>query len=568
MGLLKPPPGVLQQPAHPLAQGLTACWLLNEGAGSITHDYAHALSAVGNPAPAWGPDRCDFNGADQVFLGDITIDLETDFTVVAKVCADPVSLEHAAVGIGDPTYGCRFVLGYFTSGRYRCLFREDDNSNIVNVYNSGDEFDDGRPHQIAFSFAKSIDTYYCVADATVVNSSAPWAYTAIHASKVSIGSAYYGGNLANYWPGSVYYVYIYRRALTPGEIIRLYHEPFAMFERPFALAAVGPTAGGVLELAGSVGAASACNASAEVIRALSGSIVATSTCTAMGRLNRRLGGSLSAGATISGSLSETGTVTLSGTIQALSTLAGSLQVTLVSPPPQAVPARETAWLTDALLNGATAQAFKLGTALTRGWFWVRREGCSAIYRGPGLDAVDFGDILDVAEPQAETFTVPTYLAHEPGSTYCYVVRRFNGCGHQELTTAAAVTVSIGLDGKLADPVPNEVFGLEAKPTDGNRIRLRWFYCPLDQKAAPEVFKVYGDGGTGQVDLNTVLATIAYEGRKFYSHHTDVLAVGRYTLVVRAEGLAGAEGVTLATVCCPIAACNPEPATILAAEAIP
>jgi hypothetical protein len=568
MGLLKPPPGVLPRPAHPLAQGLAACWLLNEGAGSETHDYAHALTAAGNPAPAWGPGRCDFNGADHVFLGDITIDLETDFTVVAKVRADPVSLEHAAVGIGDPTYGCRFVLGCFTSGRYRCLFREDNNTNIANVYNSGTEFDDGQPHQLAFSFAKSINTYYCLTDTVLIYTSAPWAYTAVHPSKMSIGSAYHGGTFDSYWPGSIYYVYVYSRALTPGEIAQLYREPFAMFERPAALAAVALTAGGVLNLTGSLGAASTCSANANVARMLSGSTAAMSACAATGRLNRRLSGAVVAGSAISGSLSETGTVTLSGTIQALSAMAASLQVTPAPPPPQTVPEGETVWLTDALLNGMTAQAFKLGTALTRGWFWVRREDCAAIYRGPSPDAVDFGSILDVVEPHLQATTLPTYLSHEPGSKHCYVVRRFNSCGHQELTTAAAVMVSIGPDGKRVDPAPNAVFGLKAKRIDGNGIRLRWFYCPLDQGAAPEVFKVYGDGGTGQVDLETPLATVSYEGRRFYHYQANASADGRYTFVIRAQSASGTESVTLATVRCVVETHAPEAATIFAAEAIP
>lgn len=568
MGLLKPPPGVLLRPAHPLAQGLAACWLLNEGASNATHDYAHALTAAGNPVPAWGPGRCDFNGVDQAFLADITIDIEQDFTVVTKVRVDPVSLEHAAVGMGDPTYGCRFVLGCFTSGKYRCLFREDDNTNVVNIYDNGAEFDDGQPHQLAFSFAKSIDTYYCLTDTAVISTSAPSAYTAIHASKVSIGSAYHGGNFGNYWPGSVYYVYIYRRALTPGEVIRLYREPFAMFEHPAPLAALALPTGTVLNLAGAIDATSESNASAKVTRALSGSTAAMSACAAMGRLNCRLSGSLSAGATVHGSLSETGAVTLSGTIQAVSAMAAALQVTPAPPPPLTAPEGDRVWLTDALLSGMTAQAFKLGTALTRGWFWVRREDCAAIYRGPSPDAVDFGNILDVVEPHLQATTLPTYLSHEPGSKHCYVIRRFNSCGHQELTTAAAVMVSIGPDGKRIDPAPNAVLGLKAKRIDGNDIRLRWFYCPLDQGTAPEVFKVYGDGGTGRVDLETPLATVSYEGRRFYHYRANASADGRYLFVVRAQSASGTESVTLATVRCVVETRAPEAATILAAEAIP
>jgi len=40
---------------------------------------------------------------------------------------------------------------------------------------------------------------------------------------------------------------------------------------------------------------------------------------------------------------------------------------------------ERFWLREALFNGMTANAFKLGTTLSLGWFWLRIAGCSALY---------------------------------------------------------------------------------------------------------------------------------------------------------------------------------------------
>ena len=42
---------------------------------------------------------------------------------------------------------------------------------------------------------------------------------------------------------------------------------------------------------------------------------------------------------------------------------------------------ETKFLKAALFGGMTADAFKLGTVLSLGWFWLRTAGCHIIYRG-------------------------------------------------------------------------------------------------------------------------------------------------------------------------------------------
>jgi hypothetical protein len=493
MRLPKPQPGVCLDRAHPLSQGLVACWLLNEGTGNQVHDGAGVQTIAANPAPTWGPGRCEFNGVDQMFFGDVTIDLEKDFTIVTTVRTDPVSVERVAIGLGDPAYGCRFVLGVYSSGRYRCLLRQDDNSNVVNVYAQGDAFDDGRPHQLAFSFVPSAGAVHCLLDGTVLSSAAPSNYTGIHAHKVAIGSEYRLGSFARHWSGSIYHVYLYRRALAPSEIVQLYGRPYAMFTRPVALVAVSLT-GTVHDLAGSIVADTACDATLRV---------------------------------------------------------SAFQSSL---------ARGDAWGNDALFNGMTAQALKLGTTLTQGWFWMRPAGCSAVYRGSNLREVDFDSVVCVADPQAGQIVLPTYLAHEPGASCCYVVRRFNSCGHQELTTTALVSVAIGPDGKLVEPAPNPVFGLAAQRTGGNRIRLRWFYCPLQQRTAPAAFNVCDERGT-------VLGTVAYAGHGHYRYCTDPLPPGRYMLAVRAASAAGVESVTPTTVSCSIETQALEAATIFAQEAM-
>ena len=199
------------------------------------------------------------------------------------------------------------------------------------------------------------------------------------------------------------------------------------------------------------------------------------------------------------------------------------------------------WLKEALFAGQTSNAFKLGTVLTCGWFWLRIGGCSVLYRGNSMEAIDFTNILTVADVDALEISPPDSVQHDSDSTYFYVIRRANICGDQEHTLSAAVKVSINAAGDLAEPQPNNVFAVRAEQVDGNKGQLIWYYCPLDQEQEPDSFNIYYDGGAGQIDYEDALATICYTGRKFYSYRSNSLGPGGYLFCIRAEGGDGAEG---------------------------
>lgn len=230
----------------------------------------------------------------------------------------------------------------------------------------------------------------------------------------------------------------------------------------------------------------------------------------------------------------TATVSLAGAVGATSAASARLEST------SSAPAIEQKWLLDALFNGMTANAFKLGTSLSLGWFWVRVAGCSVLYRGPGMDQIDCAHILSVAGRIASQISPPGYLPHDSNSTYFYVLRRFNHCGYQERTLSAAAKVCLDANGDLVQPQPNKIFASRAEQADGNKIRLIWFYCPVEQESPPVRFNVYGDGRTGQIDFENPIATIDYRGPNLYSYLSDTLEPGRYLFAIRAEDAAGTE----------------------------
>jgi hypothetical protein len=231
-------------------------------------------------------------------------------------------------------------------------------------------------------------------------------------------------------------------------------------------------------------------------------------------------------------------VPLAGSVQATSTVSAQLQSICDSPK------IKQKWRLDALFNGMTSNALKLGTTLSLGWFWVRVTGCSALYRGPDIEQIDFERILAVTEQSACEISPPSYLPHNSNSTYFYVVRRFNHCGHQELTLTAAARISLDAQGEQVSFQPNRVFASKVEKTDGNRIRLVWFYCPLDQESPPARFNIYYDNGTGQIDYENPIGIVSYKGRKFYTYESNALQTGRYLFAIRAEDAAGIENNSL------------------------
>ena len=227
---------------------------------------------------------------------------------------------------------------------------------------------------------------------------------------------------------------------------------------------------------------------------------------------------------------------------------------------------EGKFLKDALFAGMTSNAFKLGTVLALGWFWPRVNGCEVLYRGLSVEAVDFDNILAVGEIDASQISPPDYIGHQASTTYFYVVHRVNNCGSEEQSLAAAVKIVIDEDGDLAPAEPNDIFLVKVRQVEGGKVKLIWFYSPLEQGSEPLCFKIYYDGRMGQINYQNAVAVITYVGKKFYSYQTSTLQAGRYLFVVRAEDTEGVDDGSFAELKVGITAECPAAIDILSARA--
>ncbi|MHC4646922.1 MAG: hypothetical protein ACYTBJ_15605 [Planctomycetota bacterium] len=228
---------------------------------------------------------------------------------------------------------------------------------------------------------------------------------------------------------------------------------------------------------------------------------------------------------------------------------------------------EDKFLRTALFGAMTANAYRLGTVLTLGWFWPQVGGCYVLYRGSSTYEIEFENVLAVATLNAREISPPTYVQHSNGTTYFYVVRAVNGCGDEENTLSAAAKVVIDADGDLAKPQPNNILEARVKRTASNRVQFLWFYCPLDQQSPPACFKIYHDGGTGQIDYENPLAVIGYRGRRFYSWESASLESGTHLFCIKAEDSAGAQSSQSSQIEMQFSATCPEAVDILSMEAV-
>ena len=228
---------------------------------------------------------------------------------------------------------------------------------------------------------------------------------------------------------------------------------------------------------------------------------------------------------------------LAGQINAHSLIAGKLDTS------NKTDKLEKFWLMDVLANGMSGNAFKLSTTLSMSWFWMRGKWCNALYRGTSIEQIDLENIIKIVDSDAERISPPDFCAHENDISYFYIVRRINKCGVMERTVRTIVKVSIDSNGNIEAVRPNAIFTSSAEVIQDNKVRLKWFYCPLEQKSQPACFRIYFDNGSGQVDYENPIAEIEYANRNDYEFLTQSLETKSYLFVIRTANSDGVENIS-------------------------
>lgn len=195
---------------------------------------------------------------------------------------------------------------------------------------------------------------------------------------------------------------------------------------------------------------------------------------------------------------------------------------------------------DGIFGGDSVSGAMLCLGLTGGDFWGRIEGCQNLYRGRSADSIELEKIISTGHAADVLITVPAEVTHLPSESYVYLLRRVSICGDEEKSFSGALKVSFDDDGNLIVGGCNEILEASLKQIPGPLARLTWFYSPIDQAKQCQQFKIYSDGGSGQIDFNAPVSLIEYKGMYCYSYESAILSEGRHRFCVRSAADNGQE----------------------------
>ena len=206
---------------------------------------------------------------------------------------------------------------------------------------------------------------------------------------------------------------------------------------------------------------------------------------------------------------------------------------MIRRPPRSTLFPYTTLFRSSLYGGDSANGFKLCMGLTGGDFWARISGSQNLYRGQKADTIDFETIIAITNVDNDSVVVPSFIEHNGSAYYVYAIRRTNCCGDEEQTLSAAVRVSFDANGDLAPAGTNKVFSVKAEQSGTDKVRLIWFYWPINQGKQIAEFRIYSDNASGIIDYENPVAQIDYTGRKFYDYLTGTLTNNNNRFCIRA-----------------------------------
>jgi len=152
--------------------------------------------------------------------------------------------------------------------------------------------------------------------------------------------------------------------------------------------------------------------------------------------------------------------------------------------------------------------------------------------GTGPDALDYTDPWrrlgpGVTEIETDALAAP--------AIYWFGIRPVDADGRQSPITQSEVRLELDAEGEAFPDRPAAPLALHAEPLPDAQVRLRWRYRVGCTGAEPEVFRIFGDGGTGTIDYETPLGEVDYvAGRTWHVWTSPALAPGvEHQLAVRA-----------------------------------
>lgn len=239
----KPPLGSQIDFSHPLAKGLVGCWLFNEGSGIKVHD----ISGYGNHGDVsgtsgyWNGGDFKFNGTNNyVSISDNNLFTfndgasDTPFSIITTVNkSDITTCEFFSKG-SIPTNDFEYRFG--TTVEDKLLFYcydESASAYVGRLYNTAITAYQNKTIHLAATYngmASNIGfRIYLNGERVDDGNFSSGSYSGMENKGAD---TLIGKFSANYSTGSMRFLYVFRRVLTPSDIASIHQSPYAMFKEP------------------------------------------------------------------------------------------------------------------------------------------------------------------------------------------------------------------------------------------------------------------------------------------------------------------------------------------------
>jgi len=151
---------------------------------------------------------------------------------------------------------------------------------------------------------------------------------------------------------------------------------------------------------------------------------------------------------------------------------------------------------------------------------------------------DAPESLDYAAPWARVGPGVVQLVTAPldlGAVHWFGVRPVDDREIACPTTQSEARLELDEQGSRVAARPAGALAVSARPLPAACVRLSWSYRAGSSGAVPQVFRIFGDGGTGQINYSTPLGEVPYrESQPAYAWTSGPLATGvQHQLAVRA-----------------------------------
>lgn len=157
--------------------------------------------------------------------------------------------------------------------------------------------------------------------------------------------------------------------------------------------------------------------------------------------------------------------------------------------------------------------------------------------GDWPEALDYGDPWAQTGPDVMELLTPPLQA---GAVHWFAIRPVDGREVCAPIVQSELRLELDAQGAAVPERPAGVLALAARPAAGGCALLYWSYRVGQSGTAPQVFRIFGDGGSGQINYAQPLGEVPYSpSQAAYAWTSGPLAPGvQHQLAVRAVTAGG------------------------------